>query len=780
MTPQNPDSASPEKATREALLDTISQAIVAKREEAVKGRANSGIEQIWAGDEEFYEGYDDANRHEFKPQNSSKPTEGGRSTQPLPRKGSTLFPNICAPYVDMSAAKISDMLMGSADWRAFEVKSTPIPKRLFQDDEPQLDQPQAAQLPPPQAPAVPPSQPGMASAQTIPQPGNPAAAIMADPAAAAQGVDPLKALMAKAVKAKAESDQAAQKAEDAIDDALIECQFTDEMRKVIHDAARIGTGVLKGPVPEKHKTRAAQQDKVTQEYSLVIVEEMKPVSKRVDARNCYPDFPACGEDIHAGNFFLEFAPCTEKQLRALKGGQGPAAYLDEQIDRCIEEGPSKSKVEASGLPVPETNYPRWYFYGVLKASEAQIAGVDVQDKASDEQIPIIATLVNDHVVKIAINPMEANEFPYDFLVWKSRSGMPWGLGVTRQARTGQRIATAGLRNLMDNAGASARPHKVMADGVTQDGDPWTWKANSDASDVRGAMQFFIQPSLQTELENIISLGRQQIELETGLPMTVLGMQGSVQETAKGRTILDNNGSTVLRRIARNFDVATESHVRRYYQWLLLYSEDDAVKGDMQIQARGSSSLVERDLQSQQLPLVMNMANDPAMQISKIKARDELLKSMHFDPKTFEMDDEEKAKVAATPPPKDPRVAVAELHESEETKRTQLEQAEETKRTQMETTAKTQVAGAERVLEAHEGELDRQLQLVLAQVKERIEAIKDQGATEQSINEIKGMLAATTIKVQAQRDLSPHGKGPQVLSPPDEPAGRAPNGHAFAE
>ena len=82
-------------------------------------------------------------------------------------------------------------------------------------------------------------------------------------------------------------------------------------------------------------------------------------------------------------------------------------------------------------------------------------------------------------------------------------------------------------------------------------------------------------------------------------------------------------------------------------------------------------------------------------------------------------------------------------------------------------------------ESHESELDRQLKLVLGQVQERIAAIEQQGASEQTIQEIKGMLAATTIKVQAQRDLSPHGKGPQVLAPPDEPAGRAPNGEAFA-
>jgi hypothetical protein len=765
---------------RDAILDAISIAICAKRDEAITGRKNSGIEQIWTEDEEFYEGYDDANRHEFKPL-ASKPTEGGRDVTPKKSKGSTLFPNITAPYVDMAAAKISDMLMGSADWRNFEVKPTPIPKVLKLREKQQ----------PPQVPPMAAAQPGMPqlpgqSALGLPQ-GNPAQQVMAGglqqagaPAMPMQAPpqltqppaappDVLTQLMEKFKAVKAQADQSAQKAEDAIYDAFVENQFQDSMRQVILDAAKLGTGVVKGPVPTKRKTRVAQKDDATGDYTLVVDVETKPDSVRVDARNCYPDYPACGEDIHAGNFFLEFAPCTEKQLRALKGGQGPASYIDEQIDKCVEEGPSKSKVEASGLPVPLTNYPRWYFYGVLKAGDFAAAGYEKPDnKGDEEQIPVIATMVNDRVIKLALNPMEANEFPYDFLVWKERSGMPWGIGVGRQGRTGQRIVTAGVRNLMDNAGASAKPHKVKTDGIEQDGDPWTWVASADTTDVRGAMQFFVQPSLQQELEGIIERGHRQIELETGLPMTVLGMSGDIQETAKGRTILNNNGSTVLRRIARNFDIAIESHVRRYYDWLLLYSEDEEIKsGDLQIQARGSSSLVERDLQSQQLPMILQMSNDPMMRISKTKARDELLKSMHFDPATFEMDDDEwqQAQAMMQNRPPAPQVQAAEINAASKEKIKGME---------------LQAEAADRVQEAHENEADRQIAVLEQQVIEHVQAMKSQGERESTIEQLKAMLAATSIKVQAQRDLSPHGAGPQVLPAPDEPAGRAPNGHAFAQ
>ena len=765
MTPNKNEKASKQAEARVEMLEAISTAIVAKREEAINGRKNSGIETIWQQDEAHYEGWDEANRHEFQSASQSKPTEGGRDVTPVKRTGSTLFPNITAPYVDTAAAKISDMLMGAADWQNFEAKPTPIPDVL--DEEEGFDEVQPEPQGPPPGMA-PPTQPGMPSAQTLPQPpmpANPAQAIMADPGAAAgMPVDPLAAVVEKLKAIHAQAQESAKKTEEAIQDALLECQFQDEMRKVIHDAARIGTGVVKGPVNEKRKSRVRKLDQATGEVQLVEKQENVAVSKRVDARNCYPDYPACGEDIHSGNFFFEFAPCTEKQLRALKGGQGPTKYIDAQIDLCLTEGPSKSKVESNGLPVPDANYPRWYFYGVLSGKEIEAAGCECPEGKEEEQFPIIATLVNDRVIKIAVNPLEANEFPYDFLVWKARSGMPWGIGVTRQARVGQRQVTAATRNLMDNAGASAKPHKIILDNVEQDGDPWTWRVMSDTvTDARTAMQFFEQPSRQAELMNIIELGKRQVELETGLPMTVLGMQGQVEETATGRTVLNNNGSTVLRRIARNFDIATESHVRRYHRWLMLYSDDDLIKaGDLQIHARGSSSLVERDLQSQQLPMVLQMAADPSMLISKIKVRDEILKSIHFDPKNFEMDDKEKEAAANAKPPPPPQIAVAEINKAKELEKTQMVLADKDK---------------ERQHESQENEADRAIEKMVASIEAELGAAALSAEERTALNDAKVTLAGITMKLRTQRELSVN-KGGQAMTPPTEPAGRAPDGQAF--
>jgi hypothetical protein len=351
------------------------------------------------------------------------------------------------------------------------------------------------------------------------------------------------------------------------------------------------------------------------------------------------------------------------------------------------------------------------------------------------------------------------------LPWKNRSGMPWGSGVGRQGRTAQRVVVAATRNLMDNAGASAKPHKVMTDAIEQDGDPWTWRVQSElgAADVRNAMQFFIQPSLQSELMQIIAMGEKMMELHTGLPMIILGMQGNVEETAHGRALQNNNGSTVMRRIARNFDgYITEPHIRRYHAWLMLYSEDDSVKGDFQIKARGSAALVERDIQNQQLPVVVNMSLNPAFEKDPVLAFDEMLKSQRFDPKQFALTDERKKELASRQAPPPPIIAATQMKEQGATERKKMDLADKQ---------------ADRQHEAQQNDMDRALEKMQNEIDAQLGAANLSAEQQASLNGIKADLSGIVLKINAQKQLTP---GPQMLTPPTEPPQRAPNGLAYAQ
>jgi hypothetical protein len=309
------------------------------------------------------------------------------------------------------------------------------------------------------------------------------------------------------------------------------------------------------------------------------------------------------------------------------------------------------------------------------------------------------------------------------------------------------------------------------------------------------MTFFEIPSRQKELMEIVQFGLKLMEDATGLPMLLQGQQGKAPETVGGMTILNNNASAVLRRLARTFDdCVTEPHIRRYYTWLLQYGDDEE-KGDFSIDARGSTALVERDLQNQQIPQLLQASANPLFGIDPKKTMTQWLKAMHFDAKNFEFDDDQwkqmvanwqKILEASKQQQQDPRLQVATIHEQAETQRLQMKQQHE----------------------SQENQQDRQLQLVVEQVNQQIEAMKESGAQAISFNDLKAMLAATAMKLNTQRQLSAQSQAvdlrkhatdtavgmqqhrdnkaldlhkhsvPQAVTPPTEPAGRASTGEAF--
>lgn len=741
-----------EDAVRIAILDALGASMAIKRREAVAHRATSGIEAEWTGDEEFYQGYDDANRHEFV-NTASKPESGTISDKSDDKKtaGSTVFPNITQPYVDAVSARVGDMLLPTDD-RNYAIDATPIPEMLA-----------TAPVEPTAAPVSVPGQP----------PSQAPAPLSLD-----------DQIQAAYKQMKAEAASKAKKAETRIDDWLTECQYHAEMRKAIDDAAKLGSGVIKGPVPVKRKSNqwVTNKDGVS---ALVLVEEIKPASFRVDPWNLFPD-PACGESIHNGSFIFERDFLTGKKLEALKGLPG---YIDGQIDKCLDEGPGNQKESDSRVQLQNQSYKDqfevWYAHITIKTEELIAAGCDCgEEETPKKSYPALLTMVNDRVIRAALNPLDSGDFPYDLIPWKRRPGMPWGMGVSRQLRTPQRVVVGGTRRLMDNAGLASGPQMVVRRGVRPEDGVWEitplkmWIEDDEASGQPTApVSAVVIPMLINELTSIIQLGMKMAEDVTGMPMLMQGQQGKAPDTVGGMTILNNNANAVLRRIARLFDSCiTEPHIRRYYTWLMEYGEDDDEKGDFQIVARGSTALVERDIQSQEMVNVLGLCLNPAYKKNPAKAMDEYLKSRRFDPAAFDYTEEELAQLQSQQPPPPPAVQVAQIREQGATDRKQIEIKSEADHA----ATQAQLDMQRQAFEAAEADKDRQLELIRMDLDRQLATSELSSEERRDLERQKVLLASLTLKLQTQRDLSVGKFAPQVAPAAVEPVGQAQAGRAFIQ
>lgn len=720
-------------------LQSINNLVVSLRAEAIRMRQETRIEQVWREDEAAYEAnYLDLDEWQSKPP--------GQQFVGTDNSKSKIGYNITAPYCDTGSASMGDMLFPTDDkpWsldpttvpEIIELAKGQIPLDIQKDVEAEVPNPEDI---------------------------------------FAQAIEKAKIDYEKAKKIT-------RMAENRIQDWHDECQFVSHCRDVLDDCAKVGTGVLKGPFPTLKKKAVFVDGKIQ------IKETLQPASRRISYWNAFPDLNA-GQDIHQGSYFFERDDITRRELEDLKGQD----YIDSEIDAAIREGAYKAtgamkgydSMQSMGMIEKKGTFEIWYGYMRLDQYLLEEAGLPIKNDGVITDIHI--TMVNGRIIKAIRNPMELGQFPYDIMVWKRRKGIPFGIGVSREIRMAQRMVDAAIRNLMSNAGIAGGPMLAFIKGVAR---PMNGKAEIkplklweiDPTKLQGVtridqvISYIKIDMVQQELERIIDRGLKMAEDITGLPMLLQGQQGAAPDTVGGMTILTNNATAFRRRIARLFDsLLTTPHVRRYYDFLLQYGRDEE-KGDVMIVAKGSSALVERDIQAQALlPMINLFASNPTYKKDPAKLADEYLKSQKFDPRQFDYDDEQWEQLVQ-------QILSAGQSDS----RIQVEQLKQEGK-QIELQFKAQMAEREQQFEAQMKEMDRQYEMAIKQIDIENEQRKEAGKAELTAAEIQRKLqeardkinsdiAQTAMKLDTQVKLS----GTEVLTPPVEPRGRAEPGRSFEQ
>jgi hypothetical protein len=635
----------------------------------------------------------------------------------------------------------------------------------------------------------------------------------ADPQVEGQEKQLQDTAIADATELLATLTESAKKAQTQIADWHAESSYPTHNRRLIEDAAKVGTGVLKGPVPSKTTKMVFKDGKIQ------MVSEIKPVSRRISYRNFYPD-PAAGEDIHKGDFTWERDDITRSMLYKLRGAPG---YITEQINHVIAEGPMmahkdfRTESEYPGLKASEevrkSLFEIWYYYGSMKRSDLMtieytsksIDRDDYEDKDADEYVHVQITMINNRVIKATLSHIATGDFPYDMMVWQRRIGMPWGIGVARQVRPAQRIVVGAMRHMMDNAGIAGGPMLFIDTNIVQpaEGDieikPWKVYIGADSYEpgqnkTGEAIKFIKAPMIQKELQAIIDLGLKLAETTTGLPLIMQGQATQSQPKTLGGTVIqNNNASTVLRRVIKLYDdMITEPHTRRYYNHLLQYSDDDDMKGEFSIVALGSSSLIERDMASEAMAMLGQSVLNPVFKKDPVKWLNEMLKMNKLEPTKFEYDDEEWQQLveqmsAQAQGPQDTSVEVATIRRESAQELAQFKAQTDIEKEQLKAQlvkAKMGIEGELKVMEiqsnSQSDQQDRELKIDLAALASdmtvQLAQLKDAGDDRRLLNDVKQKLQDTVMKLQTQVALS----GTEAITPAVEPKGRAEDGKSFTQ
>lgn len=560
------------------------KSIVARLQSTATDRVSrrQHIEKRWINDLRQYYG-----RYDQETEDQLKKTIGA----------SRLFVNLTRAKTNAMSARLIDILFPTDDknWGIFP---TPVPDLAEAAEEAVAAAAQAEE-----------------DAMNAAQAGDPSAPQMAEVAAQAKTV----AEQYQAIMDEARARCAAMETE--IDDILKECRYEAMARDVIEQMCQLGTGVCKGPALSDNVRRIWAKTEAG--FQLVEKPGATPAYYHVDLWSFFPDPDVPRIEDSEGVFVRHLM--NEKKMRKLARGPG---FSRDAIGRLLtnksrDTAPQylldlRSIIDDGSADLTAPFWHVWEYNGPLSADDIKMLAMASGDHATCHEMETVDPLTEMNVVvwfcqgevlKFAIYPLDSGECLYSVSTLEKDASSIFGFGVPAIMRDDQRALNAAWRMMMDNGGLSTGPQVVMdmeqvepADGNWELAPRKVWLRKKSTGPRAPVFETYSIDSRQAELANIIGLARQQIDEVTAIPQIATGEQGTgVTRTAQGMALLMNSANVVFRRTVKNFDDDfTVPNIRRIYDWLMQFSENDHIKGDYNVDARGSSVLLVREMQSQNL------------------------------------------------------------------------------------------------------------------------------------------------------------------------------------
>ena len=145
--------------------------------------------------------------------------------------------------------------------------------------------------------------------------------------------------------------------------------------------------------------------------------------------------------------------------------------------------------------------------------------------------------------------------------------------------------------------------------------------------------------------------RQLADEQTGIPSYSHGQTGvqSMTRTASGMSMLLGAASLNIKTVVKNLDdFLLKPLGEAYFQWNMQFMEGKlGIEGDLEINAMGTNSLMQKEVRSQRLTMFLQTAQNPAVApfVKMSKLISELAYSLDLDPDEILNDPEEAAIMA---------------------------------------------------------------------------------------------------------------------------------------
>ena len=361
------DPKAEEQKLREEFLQ-VQTDMIALRDDWVRHRAQSGVEDRWLKAQRLYQSEDGVTESALV-----DTLKNGPATRKKTQPRSMVDVNIVRPKVDQAVARMCEILL-PVDDKNWGIKPTPVPSAVQK----------------------------MVGNSTITKiPGTEVETGMT-------ANDEAQAVIQAAKESSKEMEK-------VIDDALTECQYNGEQRKGIADGILLGTMIMKGPYPFNQITKVWQPgaDGVSE---LQINHQTVPASCRADPWDVWFD-PACGNDHQRGQGVWHRRFVTRKELRGLVGVPG---FNADALRDVLRQAPTRVAVAGGRVKRQlgrDRSYELWEYHGEIEPEMMAMCSYGTGDPLEDVDFGIVL-MVNDHVVGAMESWIVDRSLPYDVWCWR--------------------------------------------------------------------------------------------------------------------------------------------------------------------------------------------------------------------------------------------------------------------------------------------------------------------------------------------------------------------------
>ena len=430
---------------------------------------------------------------------------------------------------------------------------------------------------------------------------------------------------------------AAKKMEKKIHDQLQESGATTHLRSMAFEMALLGTGVMKGAFAVDKEYPNWNEDG---EYDPIV--KTVPECDHVSIWDFYPDPEA--KDMDEAEYVVQRHKMSRTQLRKLKTRP---YFMDDGIQNAIDKGPDYTQKYWEMTMEDDDTQPtseRWEvleFWGFVDVKLLEEHGVDIPSELKDlDEVNCNVWISNGEVLRFVLNPFKPTRIPYYAVPYEHNPYSFFGVGIAENMDDTQTLMNGFMRMAIDNAAMSGNLI-IEVDETNQvpgqDLSVYPGKIFRRQGGAPGQAIFGTKfPNVAQENMQLFDKARVLADESTGFPSFAHGQTGvqGVGRTASGISMLMSAANGSIRTVVKNVDdYLIRPLGKAFFAFNMQFDFDEDIKGDLEVHASGTESLMANEVRSQRLMQFLQVAQNPVL--APFAKMDyiirEIAKSMDLDP-----------------------------------------------------------------------------------------------------------------------------------------------------